>query len=92
VVVVGQVDLDQMPPNPMAALAALELQTHSPELLLLRVEVVVVQSEILLRDQPVLLQAVVAQVEKIQLVVTEVQILAVAVAVAVAVHSAAQIL
>lgn len=58
----------------MAALAALELQIHSPEPRLLMVVVVAVQSEILLRDQPVLLQAVVAQVEKIQLEVTEVLI------------------
>jgi hypothetical protein len=56
----------------MAALAALELQIHSPEPRLLMVVAVAVQSEILLRDQPVLLQAVVAQVEKVQLEVTEV--------------------
>jgi hypothetical protein len=70
--VVDLVGQDQMQRNLMAALAALVLQIHSPELLLLMVVAVVVQSELLLRDQPVLLQAVVAQVEKMQLEVMEV--------------------
>jgi hypothetical protein len=74
----------------MAALAALELQIHSPEPRLLMVVAVAVQSEILLRDQPVLLQAVVAQVEKIQLEVTEMLILVAVVAVVA--HSVVQIL